>query len=77
VGAVLYQMVDGERKYVAFGARALRKGQKNYPATKRELLAIMFALHKWEHLLLDHTFSVETDNTKTHSSAECCGSSSE
>ncbi|MFK5950633.1 MAG: RNase H-like domain-containing protein, partial [Methylococcales bacterium] len=62
VGAVLYQMVDGERKYVAFGARALRKGQKNYPATKRELLAIMFALHKWEHLLLDHTFSVETDN---------------
>jgi hypothetical protein len=32
VGAVLWQWVDGERKYVAFAAKALRGAQKMYPA---------------------------------------------
>ena len=37
VGAVLYQVVNGEKKYVSFTSKALKKGQQNYSATKREL----------------------------------------
>ena len=38
VGAVLYQVVNREKKYVLFTSKALKKGQRNYSATKRELL---------------------------------------
>ena len=31
VGAVLYQVVGGKKKFIGFGAKALQKGQKNYP----------------------------------------------
>ena len=48
VGAVLYQVVNGEKKYVSFMSKALKKGQRNYSATKRELLAIVYALKRWE-----------------------------
>jgi hypothetical protein len=62
VGGVLYQVVGGERKYVAFCSKSLKKGQRNYPATKRELLAIIFCLKRWEPFLKGQHFSVETDH---------------
>ncbi len=49
---MLYQIINGKKKYVAFTSKSLRKGQKNYPAVKRELLAILFALKKWEEILV-------------------------
>ena len=62
VGAVLYQVVNGEKKYVSFMSKALKKGQRNYSATKRELLAIVYALKRWEPFLAGTKFSVETDH---------------
>ena len=62
VGAVLYQVVNGEKKYVLFMSKALKKGQRNYSATKRELLAIVYALKRWEPFLAGTKFSVETDH---------------
>ena len=62
VGAVLYQVVNGEKKYVSFTSKVLKKGQRNYSATKRELLAIVYALKRWEPFLAGTKFSVETDH---------------
>ena len=62
VGAVLYQVVNGEKKYVLFMSKALKKGQRNYSATKRELLAIVYTLKRWEPFLAGTKFSVETDH---------------
>ena len=62
VGAVLYQVVNREKKYVSFMSKALKKGQQNYSATKRELLAIVYALKRWEPFLVGTKFSVKTDH---------------
>ena len=48
VGAVLYQVTkDGSKKYVMLCSKTLQAGQQNYPASKRELLAIVFLLKKF------------------------------
>lgn len=44
VGAVLYQLIEGKTKYISFASRALHDGEKGYGATKRELLACVYAL---------------------------------
>ena len=62
VGAVLYQVVNREKKYVSFMSKVLKKGQRNYSATKRELLAIVYTLKRWEPFLAGMKFSVETDH---------------
>ena len=62
VGGVLYQIVGGERKYVAFCSKSLKKGQRHYSATKRELLAIIFCLKRWDPFLQGQHFTVETDH---------------
>ena len=63
VGAVLYQVVNGEKKYVLFTSKVLKKGQRNYSVTKREeLLAIVYTLKRWEPFLAGMKFSVETDH---------------
>ena len=62
VGAVLYQVVNGEKKYVSFMSKALKKGQQNYSATKRELLVIVYTLKRWEPFLAGTKFSIKTDH---------------
>ena len=62
VGAVFYQVVNGEKKYVLFMSKVLKKGQRNYSATKRELLAIVYTLKRWEPFLAGTKFSIETDH---------------
>lgn len=62
VGAVLCQKVDGKERYISFVSKALNSAQRNYSATKRECLAIMFALLRFrEYLLLTH-FELFTDH---------------
>jgi hypothetical protein len=46
VGAMLYQVINGKKKYVEFAAKSLIGGQKNYFAVKKELLAIIYILKK-------------------------------
>ena len=52
----------GEEKFIGFGAKALQKGQKNYPAPKRELLAMLFGLRRWGEMLQPQEFTVEVDH---------------
>ena len=58
LGAVLYQLKDPDqsdsadnRLYVVFAARALHATERNYSATKRELLAIVFTLRRFHYYI--------------------------
>lgn len=62
LGAVLYQEVDGVRRYVGFASKALNGAQRNYPATKRELLAVVYALRAFSHYLFGEKFILYTDH---------------
>ena len=63
VGAMLYQETqDGERLYIAFASKSLDKHQRRYGPTKRELLAIVFALKQWYCYLYGRRFVLYTDH---------------
>ena len=63
VGVVLYQVTkDGLKKYVMLCLKTLQAGQQNYFASKRELLAIVFSLKKFQYYFLGKKFVVETDH---------------
>ncbi|MEZ0208637.1 MAG: RNase H-like domain-containing protein [Candidatus Paceibacterota bacterium] len=64
IGAVLYQQEEptDKPKYLAFFSRALNRSQKNYPATKRELLAIVASLKAFRYFLYGNRFELYTDH---------------
>ena len=65
IGAVLYQQLppDTEKpRWISFQARALTKSERNYSATKRELLAVIFALRKFHYFLWGKRFTLFTDH---------------
>lgn len=70
VGAVLYQLADEEadvaggdnKRFIAFHSRALKTSERNYPATKLELLAIIDGLKKFRPYLLGRRFQCLTDH---------------
>lgn len=62
IGAVLYQQHNGQNNIVGFMARALSKSERNYSVTKRELLAIVFALKKFHKFLWGMPFTLYTDH---------------
>ena len=78
IGAVLYQLPGGEQdpkniRYICFVARALQPSERNYSATQRELLAIVFALKRLHYYLWHRHFTLYTDHralTFMHSQKE-------
>lgn len=62
IGAVLYQVIDGETRHISFMARSLSKSQRNYSTTKRELLAVVYALEKFHTYLWGNKFTLYTDH---------------
>lgn len=62
VGCVLFQDVAGERRIIAFHARALSVAERKYSATKLELLAIVFALRRCRFYLWGNSFTLLTDH---------------
>jgi hypothetical protein len=74
LGAALFQTTEeheadpisspvGERKYIALISRSLTKGDRGYSATKRELLAIVFAQKRLRYYLWGHRFHLFTDHS--------------
>ena len=62
LGAVLSQVQRGKERVVMFASRSLSKPERNYCVTRRELLAVVFALRKFLHYL-SQKFVIRTDHS--------------
>ena len=63
IGAVLYQEIDGKMKVISYASRGLNKSEQNYPAHKREFLALKWAMtDKFHDYLYGSRVIVVTDN---------------
>ncbi|RDY01989.1 Retrovirus-related Pol polyprotein, partial [Mucuna pruriens] len=63
LGAVLGQRVDKQLHVIAYASWTMDPTQINYTTTKKELLAIMFALDKFRAYLLGSKIIVFSDHT--------------
>ncbi|KAJ8655623.1 hypothetical protein O0I10_008711 [Lichtheimia ornata] len=61
IGAALFQVIDGKKRYIAFMARSLNKHQRRYNIFKR-LLLVVFALQKFHKYLWGSKFQLFTDH---------------
>jgi len=62
LGAVLYQNYGNKMRYVKFASRSLAESEFHYGATKRELLAVIFALNKFRKYVWGTKFTLYTDH---------------
>lgn len=63
IGAVLYQEQEGKLRVIAYASRSLNKTERNYPAHKREFLALKWAMtEKFHDYILGAQVTVVTDN---------------
>ena len=62
ISAVCYQKYDNKRHIISFMARALTKSERKYMVTKKELLAVVFALKKFHKYLWGNEFTLYTDH---------------
>ncbi len=58
MGAVLYQ----QRKPVVFSSKAFTDCENRYSTYDQELLAVVRALERWRHLLLEAKVDVDSDH---------------
>ena len=62
VGAVLMQKYDDKLHPIAFISKTLNQAQRNYCATKKEALALVYALEHFRQLILTFKVRVFTDH---------------
>jgi len=62
IGAVLSQKVDGEERPIALFSRVMNPAQKQYCATRQELLAVTSALQHFRHNLIGNKVILRTDH---------------
>ena len=63
LGACLYQQQGEDVRVIAYGSRGLSKSEANYPAHKKEFLALKWAVtDKFHDYLYGSNFTVVTDN---------------
>ncbi|KAG6622539.1 Retrovirus Polyprotein [Phytophthora cinnamomi] len=62
VGGVLFQVVDGVERPIAYTSRKMKAAELNYPTQQQELLAIVHALAAFRIYCLDKPPIVETDH---------------
>ena len=63
LGGVLYQEQDSKLRVIAYASRGLNKTEQNYPAHKREFLALKWIMtEKFRDYLLGSKVTVVTDN---------------
>lgn len=62
IGAVLYQVINGETRHISFVARSLNAAQRKYTTTRKELLAVVYALQQFHQYLWGRHFTLLTDH---------------
>ena len=60
VGGVLTQTVDNMEHVIAYCSRTLNKAEKNYSATERECLAVVYAIKEFRPYVYGTSFTVVT-----------------
>ena len=63
LGAVLSQVIEGEEKVVAYASKTLTRTERKYCATRREMLALVWATHHFRPYLYGHRFVLRTDHS--------------
>ena len=61
IAAVLCQRVGGQERVVEYASRSLTKSERNYGASQRECLALVWSVDLFSHLLRQKHFTVRTD----------------
>ena len=62
LGGVLSQIQQGTERVISYASRALTKAERNYSATERECLAIVWATEHNDYFLLGAPFIIYTDH---------------
>ena len=62
VGAVLSQAWPEGERVVAYYSKALSKAERRYCVTRRELLAVVFAVRHFKYYLCGRPFTIRTDH---------------
>ncbi|KRY19966.1 Retrovirus-related Pol polyprotein from transposon, partial [Trichinella britovi] len=62
LGAVLSQDIAGKERVIAYASRTLSKTERKYCATRREMLALVWALKQFRCFLYGRKFTVRTDH---------------
>ena len=62
IGAVLLQKQGEVERVIAYGSRSLTKAKRNYCATRRELLALVYFMCHFCAYLIGQPFVVRTDH---------------
>ena len=62
LGAVISQQQDGDEKVIAYASRVLEDRERRYSTTKKEMLAMVYAIKHFRHYLYGRPFTVRTDH---------------
>ena len=62
LGAVISQRQDGDEKVIAYASRVLEDRERRYSTTKKEMLAMVYAIKHLRHYLYGRPFTVRTDH---------------
>ena len=62
MGAVLSQVVDGERRILGVWSKAFNDAQRRYHVREKEFLAVVGALRHFHHLVFPRRLHVVTDH---------------
>jgi len=62
LGVLLAQKIDKQPRVIYYASRTLDVAQANYTTTKKELVAVVFALKKFRSYLLGSLVVVFTNN---------------
>ena len=63
LGAVLTQVQNSVERPIAFASWSLSPTEKSYCATRKELLAVVYALKQFRQYVLDRPFVIRVDHS--------------